>query len=69
MRPFDSLEDAEIWMDENACVGMRGLSVYLTHDTTTIRCSLHWTLPNRVGGFYDESSAMIFRLRGQLTGY
>lgn len=69
MRPFNSLKDAEIWMDQNASVGMRGMSVYLTLDATTVRCSLHWTIPGRVGGFYDESSAMIFRLRGELTGY
>lgn len=67
MRPFDSLKDAEIWMDENAFVGMRGMSVYLARDVTKVRCSLHWTIPNRVGGYYDESAAMIFRVRGQPT--
>lgn len=67
MEPFKVLEDAEIWMDENASVGMRGLSVYLTRGTTKIRCSLYWTLPRRAGGYYDESAAMIFRLPGQVT--
>lgn len=67
MEPFNSLKDAEIWMDQNATIAMRGLSIYLTHGTTKIRCALYWTLPNRVGGYYDNSSAIVFRLRGRLT--